>query len=259
MSNIREKVNGEFWVTAPNGELILRDLKTESIDFTHEKYYNGEFDAFNYVWYENYDNTEFEANGCDYERRGCSIREGDVVLDVGGNIGAFSRRAEAEGASRVITLEPITPTYQCLSMNRGLRTEIYKFGLAGSTSFQEFQIHDDFTHIGGGTSKTKYENDKIVHRENALCLGVNEFFNGGLFDRIDFMKVDIEGGEFDLFDFIHDEHLQKMRCVATEIHGIREDVSEWQNRLNDRMTNLGFTSFTLFYGDFLRTVNYWKA
>jgi FkbM family methyltransferase len=256
--SVKERVNGEFWTLSPEGKQVLRDLKAESADFNHDRYYRGEFDAFNYVWYENYDNSEFEANGCDYERRGCFVREGDVVLDVGGNIGAFSRRAEIEGASRVITLEPVTPTYDCLVQNVGAKTETYKFGLAGTTSFPEFQIHDDFTHIGGGTSKTKYDENIIVHRERALCLNVNEFFGSGLFDKIDFMKVDIEGGEYELFDSILDEHLSKMRCVAAELHDIHGNLGEWQEKLNARMSNLGFTSFTLFYGDFLRTVNYWK-
>lgn len=259
MNAIKEKVNGEFWTLSPEGKQVLRDLKSESSEFTHDRYYKGEFDAFNYVWYENYDSLEYEANGCDYERMGCYVREGDVVLDVGGNIGAFSRRAETEGASRVIALEPVTPTYECLVMNAGPKTETYKLGLSAITAFPEFQIHDNFTHIGGGTTKTKYEESRVVHKEKALCLNVNDFFNSGLFDKIDFMKVDIEGGEYDLFETIHDEHLKKMRCVAAELHNIHGNLHEWQDKLNARMYSLGFTSFTLFYGDFLRTVNYWKA
>lgn len=241
------------------GVPVLRDLEAEAEGFTIEKYNNGEFDAFNYVWYENFCNYEHGANGCDYERQGCFIRPGDVVLDVGANVGVFSRRAEERGASRVIALEPVTPTHDVCVLNRGPKTEIYKLGLSDVTSFPEFVLHTNFTHIGGGSSMTPGETREIIHRERALCLNVNEFFDSGLFDRVDFLKVDIEGGEYGVFREIRDEHLLKMRCVALELHSIFDDVQEYQDALVARLQSLGFFTFVLYYGDkFLRTITAWK-
>jgi FkbM family methyltransferase len=250
---------GEFWVMNAKGELLLRDLQKEGKTFTFEKYCNGEFDAYNYVWFENFECYEHETDGCDYERLGCQIQEGDVVLDVGGNIGAFARRAEVRGASRVLSFEPVSPTYECLKRNAGPKTETYKMGIAGKTCFPEFEIHTDYTKLGGGSMAVKYPGD-IVFKEKALCLGVNDLFESGLFEKIDFMKVDIEGGEFELFRTIKDEHLAKMRCVAIEVHNCFPDTDEFQRDLIERMNKLGFTSFTLWYSqNFLRTVTLWKV
>jgi len=250
---------GEFWLMNAEGDLAIRNLEEEAKEFTHERYYRGEFDAFNYVWFENFDNYEHEANGCDYERLGCKIREGDVVLDIGANVGVFSRRAELQGASRVIAVEPLTPTYECLKRNIGLRTEAYKMGLSGETHFPEFQLHTNYTHLGGGTKIGDINQGRnIIHRERALCLNVNHFFESGLFDRADFMKIDIEGGEFDLLRGIKDEHLAGLRCLSMELHDVFPDTEEFQQWLIQRMYRLGFTSFVLYYSTSLRTVSFWK-
>ena len=39
------------------------------------------------------------------------------ILDIGANIGLFAHRAEVRGASKVISIEPLTPTFNCLIKN----------------------------------------------------------------------------------------------------------------------------------------------
>ena len=111
--------NKLFWTLSPNGDEILRNLEEENKEFSTNDYFNGKFDANNYQWYEMFNHYVCDDLGCDYERYGCYIEEGDVVLDLGGNIGVFAHRAENRGASKVISFEPITPTFNCLIKNRG--------------------------------------------------------------------------------------------------------------------------------------------
>ena len=95
-----------FWTLGPNGDEILRNLEEENKEFTTNDYYNGKFDSNNYQWYEMFNHYVYDDLGCDYERYGCYIIEGDVVLDLGGNIGVFAHRAEIRGASKIISFEP---------------------------------------------------------------------------------------------------------------------------------------------------------
>jgi FkbM family methyltransferase len=70
----------------------------------------------------------------------------------------------------------------------------------------DFKIHTDYTHIGGGSSKDEALNNRtIIHQEKAYMIGINELF-GQVSDRIDFMKMDIEGGEVDVLNAITDEN-----------------------------------------------------
>lgn len=249
----------KFWTLDKYGNEILRDLEKENELFTIEKYRNGEFDSNNYMWHEMFSNYIYDDNGCDYERYGCFIKEGDVVLDIGGNIGVFAHRAELRGASKVISFEPLTPTFNCLIKNRGEKTSVYKMAIGNENKWVDFKIHTNYTHIGGGFSNDIVLNDReVIYSEKSYMININDVFNG-LSDRIDFIKMDIEGGEIDALNAIKDNNLNSIRCLSAEFHKIYEEFEIFQNNFINRMNNLGFKSFILYYGDGnLRTINFWK-
>lgn len=248
-----------FWTIDRQGNEVLRDLEKENVEFTNEKYYRGEFDANNYQWHEMFDNHIYDDYGCDYERYGCYIREGDVVLDIGGNIGIFTHRAELRGASKVFSFEPMTPTFNCLIKNRGEKTSVYKMAVGDKNKWVDFTIPDNISNLGGATYKNEISNNRpSSHSERCYMININDIF-GSLSDRIDFMKVDIEGGEVELLTAITDENLLSLRCLACEFHKYNDDFEIFQENFVTRMNNLGFRSFVLFLGDgTLRTLNFWK-
>jgi FkbM family methyltransferase len=203
----------------------------------------------------------YDDLGCDYERYGCYIREGDVVLDLGGNIGVFAHRAEERGASKVISFEPVTPTFNCLIKNKGPKTLVYKNAVGGKHGFTTFRIHTDFTHIGGGTSEDQdlmLNQRHFIHSEIVIIIGINEIFEN-MDTKFDFMKIDIEGGEVDVLTSITDENLLSLRCLSAEFHKSYEEFDVFQQSFVERMERLGFKHFTLYHGDgTLRTINFWK-
>jgi FkbM family methyltransferase len=253
--------NKKFWTLAPDGTEVLRDLKNENENFSLDDYRNGEFDGNNYMWFEMFHHYSFDDIGCDYERMGCYIREGDVVLDLGANIGIFAHRAETRGASKVICFEPVTPTFNCLIKNKGPKTLVYKNAVGGNQGFTTFNIHTDYTHIGGGTSHDQdlmLNNRNVIHSERVIIVGINEIFKG-IDCKIDFMKIDIEGGEVDVLTSITDENLSSLRCLSAEFHKTYDEFETFQSNFFNRMDNLGFKHFTVYYGNGdLRTLTFWK-
>ena len=253
--------NKLFWTLRPNGEEVLRDLSKENKKFSREAYLKGEFDIYNAQWCEMFHHYIFDDNGCDYERLGCYIKEGDIVLDLGGNIGLFAHRAEIRGASKVISFEPVTPTFNCLIKNKGPKTLVYKNAVGSKSGFTTFNIHTDYTHIGGGTSHEQdllLNSRNIIHSERVIIIGINEIFQG-IGEKIDFMKIDIEGGEVDVLMSITDENLSSLRCLAAEFHCTYDGFDLFQSNFGNRMNSLGFNGFTVYHGDGnLRTLTFWK-
>jgi FkbM family methyltransferase len=249
-----------FWTLNKNGEEVLRDLEEEGKIFTMEGYYEGIFDGNNYMWQEMFNHYLYDDLGCDYERYGCYIREGDTVLDLGGNIGIFAHRAETRGASKVISFEPLSPTFNCLNRNKGPKTEVYKNAVGGESRFAEFRIHSDFTHIGGGSSKEEFLLGRpVIHSEKVFYVNINDIFSSYK-NEINFMKIDIEGGEVEVLNSISDHNLNSLRCLAAEFHNINEGFEEFESNFIERMVNtIGFKYFILYHGNGdLRTLNFWK-
>jgi FkbM family methyltransferase len=253
----------KFWTVNKFGNEEIRDLAEENKTFTWHSYSMGNFDSYNYQYYENFHHYIHDDIGCDYERYGCVIQEGDVVLDIGANIGVFAHRAETRGASKVICFEPMTPTYKCLIKNAGPKTLTYKNAVGGSFGNEKFFIHTDFTNTGGSTNTDQdhLSHDKdILYTENVFKIDINEIFES--FEKIDFLKIDIEGGEVEVLTNIKDEHLKSLRCLAAEFHNTYPEFKSFQNDFWNRMLGLGFNGFILYHGSdegILRTLNFWKV
>ena len=251
----------KFYTINSQGEEEIRDLEREEKFFNMEDYWKGKFDSYNYQWHENFNHYSYDDIGCDYERYGCYIKEGDVVLDLGANIGVFSHRAETRGASKIISFEPLSPTFQCLLKNIGEKTIAHKNAVGSRSGFTDFTIHSSFDNLGGATSKDqdhKLEGYNILHSEKVFIVGINDIFSA-YGNKIDFMKIDIEGGEVEVLSSITDDNLSSLRCLSAEFHRTYEGFDEFQTSFLNRVSNLGFKTFVLYHGNGdLRTVNIWK-
>lgn len=258
-------MNKQFWTLDVNGNQILRDLEKENETFTVEKYNNGEFDGNNFIYYEMFGFHIHEATGCDYERKGCQIKEGDVVVDLGANIGVFAHRAEMKGASKVICFEPLSITYDVLKKNLGSKSQAFQLAVSNKNEFKKFGIHSTFEHLGGGFCLDKtdiLQDKKIIHEEIVYSIDINQIFDKTLADKIDFLKIDVEGGEVEILSSITDENLSSVRCLAAEFHRLNDDFEIFQSNFTKRMSSLGFNQFTLYHGtgydSKLRTATFWK-
>ena len=151
----------------------------------------------------------------EYEKHDVGIMPGDRVVDCGASIGIFARYAIHRGAASVVSVESDGGVYEYLRMNaQGERITT---------------LH--------GTVGGDYDIESIMRA-------------GGI-DGIDFLKVDIEGYEFDLFDRVSDETLAKVGKIAMEVHvwGVFEYISDDRTaadscmrltRLLERLTRAGF-------------------
>ena len=93
----------------------------------------------------------------------------------------------------------------------------------------------------GRMEKNQNESNNLIYDEYSYIVDINEVLT---LDRFDFMKVDIEGCEYSLLDSITDENLSKIRCLALEFHNPEID-DIYLPQFNSRISNLGFSSFTL--------------
>jgi FkbM family methyltransferase len=125
-----------------------------------------------------------------------AVKQGDVVLDVGGHLGTFTRAAINHGASRVVAFEPEPVNHACLEetfaaeIGQGRVTIIKAAALeAPGTAGFELLGHPD--HGYASAQSAVIEGGKLQVRAVTIDQVVEEL---GL-ERVDFIKMDIEGGE----------------------------------------------------------------
>ena len=123
----------------------------------------------------------YEEN--EYNRFGIKIEKGDVVIDCGANIGIFSQYALDMGASKVIGYEPEDMYYDYYEKN-----------------IKSNKVHK----IKSFISKDGIDIKRIISDNNL--------------DKVDFLKLDIEGAEWGLFEVLDSDTLNKVDKWAIEFH-----------------------------------------
>jgi FkbM family methyltransferase len=145
---------------------------------------------------------------------------GDTVVDLGANIGMFALSvAWGVQGLRCHCFEPAAAARERLLGNvnvnqLGDRVRVYPYAIASTTGSANLNaaassIHRSFY----SNSMTKADAGEVVE---SLCLG--EAISRANADRIDLLKVDIEGAERDAFAACSPEQLAPVRRVSLEYH-----------------------------------------
>lgn len=172
-----------------------------------------------------------------------AIFDGDVVVDLGGNMGIFNRWAYTQGASKVISFEPDRRYFKLLSLNADPRSILFQGAVAHEIGELTLYQTDHF----GGSNIFGY-GDKDGYSVRSYTL--DYLFETGLVSKIDFLKIDIEGAEHAAFAGISDDNLLKVRNVAMEYHhGHFDHDVELRESLIQRMRRLGFSTYILYMGE----------
>lgn len=162
------------------------------------------------------------------------IGESDTVVDAGANVGAFTLFAAVHASrGRVIALEPNHALVRDLARNVKLNSlanvEVAHAAL-GATDGTAILWH----------AQTGSGNDSLIRGnretgEEVPTLSFPRLMELYRMDRVDFLKVDIEGAEWEAL--AEAPWLGKVRRIAVEVHGEHGDTQVLQGRLR----SAGFT------------------
>jgi FkbM family methyltransferase len=156
----------------------------------------------------------------DYEREEtCSVNDGDVVLDIGANYGFFTLYSINRGAKKVYSVEPYKTAYNHIKELSTIFQNIEPINKAISEEdgFINMFIHEGTSAINCVTNhgemfgRTSNEVEVESSNINTLLSTIPE--------KIDFMKIDCEGSEYELFKTITNENLKKIKKIVIETHG----------------------------------------
>lgn len=123
------------------------------------------------------------------------IKNGDVVLDVGSNIGeVLLNMAKVNPDGRIYGFEPVKSTFDKLQKNVSLNSfsNIYLNQLAVSDTNETVYYQAKEGHSGG----TMMSKESKINSPNFIeAMTLDNFAELNLIEKIDFIKVDIEGFE----------------------------------------------------------------
>ena len=144
-----------------------------------------------------------------------NIRQDWIVVDIGAHIGAFSVMAASKGA-QVIAYEPSESNIELLTRNKienKTNITINECAIGGKAGTMTLYTNPDLPTGNTLNHKEGYENSEEVH-VRAFKDEMEKIL--ALHGRIDFLKIDCEGSEYDFYKDIR--HLPNIQRIAMEYH-----------------------------------------
>ena len=185
-----------------------------------------------------------------YLQNGISLREGDVIVDVGANIGLFScYLASLFESVQIHSVEPIPAIYEKLKLNAAIfgpdNIHAHNIGLSDQASTTHFNFYpklsvfsgvDDGDQANQDTIKNFLKNtlsadnfdenlvsdlaqDRLTSQEVEVRLQtLSQLIADTGLTRIDLLKIDVERSELNVLKGINERDWEKIRQVVVEVH-----------------------------------------
>jgi natural product biosynthesis luciferase-like monooxygenase protein/FkbM family methyltransferase len=191
-----------------------------------------------------------------YLKHGIVYEDGDVIFDVGANIGLFTLFARRKcPAARIYSFEPLPPNFELLRANvtrHNANAQLFNYGLSNSSATASFTFYPEAAGLSGRTAHSAgdkedtkaivtdwirnaaRDNEQELLPQSQLDELLNEYLRGETYDcqvktlshvireldieRIDLLKIDVEGSEFDVLLGIDDADWPRIKQIAIEVH-----------------------------------------
>ena len=152
------------------------------------------------------------------------IRSGDIVVDIGANIGGFTVLAGRRGA-RVVAFEPFPANFAALERNvkrNGLDVTLVQAAVADAERTTEMFIPDDESYSGRYSLHPGRGGETI----QVACLPLDAVLARYDLPSIDLLKIDCQGSEYEILFSTSAETLARTRALIIECEEF-PDRPEW--------------------------------
>lgn len=192
--------------------------------YSYENIREGFFPKICYAYLETFDFSKYfhmyelgrhlTSGSSILEADNCIIDEScDLFVDIGANCGLTSYFAYQRGAKKIIAFEPSPKESKAYLMNNIPNTTLYQFAISDFVGFKNLNT------VWG--KERNLQDDKYIEKDESstFCVSLDYLFEQKVFSHINFLKVDVEGHEYEVFNGINDENLSKIKNISIEIHG----------------------------------------
>lgn len=143
------------------------------------------------------------------------VEEGDIVVDIGFNYGIFSLGALYKGASRIYGFEPNQKIFNLINEIYPQTDKVKIYNLAVSDKDEILNFNEGHNTLASSIVGN-VDDFKTSYKVN--CVNFYNFIINYKIDRIDFLKVDCEGTEYQIFDCIPDTFFSTIKKIHVEFH-----------------------------------------
>lgn len=178
----------------------------------------------------------FKKNGDSTYRVEYDLNENSLVFDLGGYEGQWASAIFCKYACTIHIFEPYNPFAENIQkrFQRNSKIHVHRFGLAQNSHSSKLSISAD-------ASSVFKRGENVVTVE---MIKASDFINDNRIEKIDLMKINIEGGEYDLLDhLIENGIVVKTDNIQVQFHDFVENAESRMRSIQSRLSNTHYLTY----------------
>ena len=231
INNSLKDIN-KFIIKKYSNESYLYSCKLGGIDF---KFYDFIFSGV----------TEYMPNEIDdYNFDSIDFKDGDVVIDIGGNIGTVSiYLAKKYPFLKIYAFEPVKQNYENFLKNielNNINKDIIKvFNLAITKDRRDVILTSPFYNSGASNIYDNYSNGIVLNNDISIkSITFDDIFSNNNILKCKLLKIDCEGAEYEILYSANVENLKNCEYMRAEFHGKKSKQKDLYNHCNKFIKNI---------------------
>ncbi len=200
--------------------------------------------------YNGNNNSDPSSNGEELLLRSeLSKLKGDVVFDVGANVGDWAKYAlEIERSIQLHCFEPSFATFQKLSANNWpTNVCLNNFGLGETVDQLELNIVEPASGLNSIYCRQGVEAAKAISKETISISTIDSYCESKHIEHINFIKVDVEGHELAVFKGMSRMlRERRVNMIQFEYGGCNLDARVYLADIWEYLASFGFKFYKIF-------------
>lgn len=194
--------------------------------------------------------NDYEKNEIDFLYN--FLKNGDTFIDIGGNIGLFSLNASklVGNSGKVYAFEAFSENFRQFNNNVKINDfkNIVLEHLAISNQQKTIEILYNEAHQNVGMASSYLQN--FTSKEEIKAISLDEYVREKKISKIDLIKIDIEGGEFDAIKGMKNVLENYNPKIILEVNTLTLEYSNHtEQELLDLLNSFGYSQKTILSQD----------
>ena len=182
----------------------------------------------------------------DYNFDSINFKDGDVVIDIGGNIGMVSiYLAKKYPFLKIYAFEPVKQNYENFLKNielNNINKDIIKvFNLAITKDRRDVILTSPFNNSGASNIYNNFRGSGNIISNNDISIKsitFDDIFSNNNISKCKLLKIDCEGAEYEILYSANVENLKNCEYMRAEFHGKKYKQKDLYNHCNKFIKNI---------------------